>query len=349
MPKRFLALVGLLVTLAIVGGACAPAAPTPAPSPAPAAPSATTQTLTVYSGRSEALVKPIIDQFSKATGVKVNVRYAGTSEMAATILEEGKNSPADVFFAQDPGGIGAVVNMLAPLPESITSKVLPQFRPADSRWVGISGRARVLAYNTAKLQESDLPDDIWDLTDPKWKGRIGWAPTNASFQAMVTAMRKLWGEDKTRQWLAGIQANSAKVYSNNTAQVDAVSKGEIDVAMPNHYYLYSFLRDKGNSFPVRNYYVRGGGPGAVILVAGAGILETSQNKETAQKFLEFLLSPTGQQYFASQTFEYPVVPGIITHPLLKPLPEIKSPEISMADMADLKGTLSLLRESGIVP
>jgi len=344
MSKRLLVVVGLMAILTLFIGACAPAAPTPSPSP-----TSTPATLTVYSGRSEALVKPIIDQFSKSTGIKVQVRYAGTSEIAATILEEGKNSPADVFFAQDPGGLGAVVGLLATLPENILAQVEPQFRPGDGKWVGISGRARVLAYNTTKLKESDLPDDIWDLTDSKWKGRIGWAPTNASFQAMVTAMRKLWGEDKTEQWLAGIQANNPKVYANNTAQVTAVSVGEIDIAMPNHYYLYSFLRDKGESFPVRNYYIRAGGPGAVILVAGAGVLDTSKNKEAALKFIEYLLSPEGQQYFASQTFEYPVIEGIITHPLLKPLSDIKSPEISMADMADLKGTLTLLRETGIVP
>lgn len=336
--KWIYTLTGLLLMLTLLVGACAPAAET-----------TKEQTLTIYSGRSESLVAPIIDQFSKTTGIKVQVRYGSTSEIAATILEEGKNSPADVFFAQDPGGLGAVESLLSLLPDSILNLVVSKFRSPKKTWVGISGRARVVVYNTEKLKETDLPDDIWDFTDPKWKGRIGWAPTNASFQAMVTAMRVLWGEDKTRQWLTGIQSNNPKAYPGNTQIVTAVGAGEVEVGFPNHYYLYTFLRDKGESFPVRNYYVRAGGPGAVILVAGAGILQTSKNKDAAQRFLDFLLSPAGQQYFASQTFEYPVIEGIITHRLLKPLSEINSPDIEMAAMADLKGTLNLMRETGIVP
>ena len=337
--KWIYSLTGLLLVLTLLVGACTPAAET----------TPKEQTLTIYSGRGESLVAPIIDQFSKTTGIKVQVRYGSTSEMAATILEEGRNSPADVFFAQDPGGLGAVESLLMPLPESILNQVPPKFRSPAGTWVGISGRARVVVYNTQKLKEADLPDDIWDFTDSKWQGRIGWAPTNGSFQAMVTAMRVLWGEEKTRQWLKGIQSNNPKVYPGNTQIVTAVGAGEVEVGFPNHYYLYTFLRDKGESFPVRNYYVRAGGPGAVILVSGAGILQTSKNQDAAQRFLNFLLSPVGQQYFASQTFEYPVIEGIITHRLLAPLADIKSPEISMADMADLKGTLSLLRETGIVP
>lgn len=339
------ALLMIALVLVVIAIGCAQTAPSPAvPTPA-----VKTQTLTVYSGRAEGLVKPIIDQFSNSSGINVQVRYAGTSEMAATILEEGKNSPADVFYVQDPGGIGAVAHLLAQLPDSITAQVEPGFRAADGKWVGISGRARVIAYNTERVKESDLPDDIFGLTDPKWQGRIGWAPTNASFQVMVTAMRKLWGEEKTKQWLNDMQANNPKVYANNTAQVNAAGAGEIDIALPNHYYLYGIMQDKGESFPVRNYHPRAGGPGALVMVSGAGILETSKNKEAAEKFIEFMLSPVAQQYFAGQTFEYPVIKGVKTNRLLTPLADIKSPVISMEDLVDLKGTLNLLRETGIVP
>jgi iron(III) transport system substrate-binding protein len=300
---------------------------------------AKTETLTIYSGRSEELVGPIIDQFSKATGIKVQVRYGKTSEMAATIMEEGRNSPADVFFAQDPAGLGAVAHLFATIPDSILNQVETRFRSPQGEWVGISGRARVVVYNTQQLSEADLPDDIWDFTDPKWNGRM----------AMVTAMQVLWGEEKTKQWLLGIQANNPKVYPKNTPIVAAAGSGEIDVGFVNHYYLFRFLAEQGESFPARNYYLSGGGPGAVILVAGAGILETSQNRESAESFLEFMLSPVAQQYFAGQTFEYPVVEGVSTHPLLKPLSEINSSEIDMADMAALEGTLELLRETGVIP
>ena len=159
----------------------------------------------------------------------------------------------------------------------------------------------------------------------------------------------MWGEGKTKAWILGIQANKPNVYPKNTHQVAAAAVGEIDVGFVNHYYLYRFLAEQGETFAARNYHQRDGGPGAVILVAGAGILETSQNKELARRFLEFMLSPVAQQYFVGQTFEYPVVEGVKTDRLLKPLSEINSPEIDMADLIDLKGTLNLLRESCILP
>jgi iron(III) transport system substrate-binding protein len=305
--------------------------------------------LTIYSGRSEELVGPIIDQFGQTTGLRVRVRYGGTSEMAATILEEGRKSPADIFFAQDPGGLGAVEPMFARLPESLLDRVEPRFRSPRGKWIGVSGRARVVVYNTQKLSEGVLPDDPWGFLEPTWKSRIGWPPTNGSFQSMVTAMRVLWGEEKTRQWLKGIQANAPKIYPKNTAIVAAVGAGEIDLGFVNHYYLLRFIQERGEAFPARNYHPRGGGPGAVILVAGAGVLETSKNREAAVRFLEFILSPVAQQYFADQTFEYPVIEGVKTPKILVPLSEIHSPVIDMADMADLRGSLRLLRETGVLP
>ena len=307
------------------------------------------QTLTIYSGRSETLVDPIIQLFGQTTGIKVKVNYASTPQLAATLLEEGGNTPADIFFAQDPGGLGAVVEMLSTLPDSILDRVPDWARSPTGQWVGISGRARTVVYNTERLTEADLPDDIFDFIDPKWKGRVGWAPTNASFQTMVTAMRALWGEEKTRQWLEGMQANDTQVYSKNTPQVAAVAAGEIDVGLVNHYYLFRFLAEQGESFPARNYHPRAGGPGATIMVAGAGILEASENKDVAEKFLEFMLSKVGQQYFAGQTFEYPLVEGVKTPLVLVPLSEINQPNIPVKDLTDLKGTQDLLRETGVMP
>lgn len=305
--------------------------------------------LTVYSGRSKTLVDPIIQQFSNATGIDVKVRYAGTAALAATIREEGSRTPADLFFAQDPGGLGAIDDLFTPLPDNLLNLVPEWARSADGLWVGISGRARTLVYNTDTLTEADLPADIRDLTDPKWKGRLGWAPTNTSFQAMVTAMRVMWGEDATRQWLEGVQANKPKVYPKNTPQVAAAASGEIDIGMVNHYYLHRFLAEEGDSFSARNYHPSAGGPGALILVAGAGVLSTADDKENAEKFLEFMLSLAGQQYFASQTFEYPLVEGVAIQRGLVPLTDINNPGITPRDLADLEGTQALLRDVGIIP
>ncbi len=306
--------------------------------------------LVVYSGRSESLVGPIIEQFADATGIEVSVKYGSTSEMAATILEEGDNSPADVFFAQDPGGLGAVAKAgrFADIPQDILDMAPAWARSPESKWVGISGRARVLAYNTNGLTEADLPGDVFDLIDPKWKGRIGWAPGNGSFQAMVTAMRVMWGEDRTRQWLEGMKANEPKLFDGNSPQVQAAASGEIDLGLVNHYYLYRFLQEEGEGFPARNYHPSAGGPGSLVMVAGAGILSTAENRENAERFLRFMLSKVAQQYFAGQTFEYPLVEGVNTNRLLTPIDQINRPDIDMAALDDLEGTQRLLREVGIL-
>ena len=307
------------------------------------------ESLTVYSGRSESLVGPIIEQFSNATGIEVSVKYGSTSQMAATLSEEGDNTRADVFFAQDPGGLGSVEQMLAAIPQDILDKVPTWARSQEGRWVGISGRARVIVYNTENVSEADMPDDMWGFTDPKWKGRIGWPPTNASFQTMVTAMRQIWGDERTRQWLEAIQANEPRVYEKNTPTVAAAGAGEIDVGFVNHYYLYRFLAEEGEGFAARNHHLTAGGPGSLIMVAGAGILSASENADTAAKFLDFLLSPVAQQYFAGQTYEYPLVEGVNVNRLLTPLSEINNPSVRMGDLADLKGTQEMLRSVGILP
>jgi iron(III) transport system substrate-binding protein len=305
--------------------------------------------LVVYSGRSESLVGPIIEQFGEISGIEVKVKYGSTAELAATLREEGDNTPADVFFAQDPGGLGAVKEMLSPLPQDITSLV-PEWARADgSEWVGISGRARVVVYNTNNVLPADLPAELKDLTDPKWKGRIGWAPSNGSFQTMVTAMRSAWGEDMTRQFLNDLKANDPKEFPKNTPIVAATAAGEIDVGLVNHYYLHRFIQEDGEDFAARNHFMKGDGPGSLVMVAGAGILKQSDNRENAEKFLRFMESTVAQQYFASQTFEYPLVEGINTHRLLPPISELNGPDIDVADLADLAGTQSLLRDLGIIP
>ncbi len=310
--------------------------------------------LVIYSGRSESLVQPIIDQFAAATHIDVAVRYASTSELAGVLLEEGAKSPADIFFAQDPGGLGAVQNagLLMPLPVEILAQVPTRFAAKEGEWLGISGRARTVVYNSEVITDpdSELPDDMFGFVEPQWNGRIGWAPSNGSFQAMVTAMRAAWGEDKTSQWLQGIQANNPVVYPKNTPIVAGTAAGEVDVGFVNHYYLHRFLAEEGQDFPARNYFLPGGGPGSLIMVSGAGILEEADNRENAEKFLSFLLSVPGQQYFASQTFEYPVIEGVAISKLLPAPADLHSKgiDIPLADLADLRGTQDLLLDLGII-
>ncbi|PLS77459.1 MAG: iron ABC transporter substrate-binding protein [Chloroflexi bacterium] len=306
--------------------------------------------LTIYSGRNENLVGPLLEQYEQETGTQLNVKYGDTAELAATILEEGANSPADVFLAQDAGALGALADedRLQALPDAILNKVDARFRSPEGEWVGVSGRARVVVYDSQTITETDLPDTIFGFTDPKWKGKLGWVPTNGSFQAFVTALRVLEGEERAREWLEGIKANEPKVYDNNTAVVQAVGAGEIQAGFVNHYYLLRQLKERGNSFGARNYYLKNGDPGALVNVAGTGILSTAKHKPAAEQFVQFLLSDVAQRYFAEQTYEYPVVPSIPLDPELPALDEIQSPQLDLSKINDLKGTLQLLQDLGIL-
>jgi iron(III) transport system substrate-binding protein len=306
--------------------------------------------ITVYSGRSEALVQPIIDDFQKETGITVNVKYGDTSELAALLLEEGSKTPADVYFAQDAGALGAVADegLLADLPEDILGKVDAKYRADNGQWVGISGRARVIAFNPEQLEEDEVPDSVLDLTAAEWKGKIGWAPTNASFQAFVTALRTLEGEGAAKKWLEDMKANGTREYANNREIVSAVASGEIELGLVNHYYLWGFVKDQGEGFNARNHYTAPNDPGSLVNVAGVAILKDAKHPDTAQKLVEFLLSNEAQHYFAEETFEYPLVQGVSPDEHIKPLAEIDPPDLDLSNLDDLKGTLELLRSTGVL-
>jgi len=310
--------------------------------------------LVIYSGRKQSLVEPVFDQFRQATGIDVAVRYGGTAELAGVILEEGENSPADIFYAQDPGGLGAIqeAGQLAQLPSSTLAIVPERFASLEGDWVGISGRARTVVYNTKSITDpgTQLPEDLWDFTAPEWNGRLGWAPSNGSFQAMITGMRAIWGKERTQEWLEGIQANEPVVFESNTPIVTAVGAGEIDAGFVNHYYLYRFLAEEGQDFGARNFFLPGGGPGSLIMVSGVGILKSAANQENAQVFIDFLLSLPTQQYFAAQTFEYPLVDGVSSITGLPSLDELdeQAVDIDLSQLADLAGTQDLLLDLAII-
>jgi iron(III) transport system substrate-binding protein len=304
--------------------------------------------LTVYSGREEELVAPLLEQFTEETGIDVEVRYGDSAELAATIAEESENSPADVFFAQDPGSLGSVDAQLAELPAGTLDRVDAQFRDADGRWVGTSGRSRVIAFNTDALSEDEVPDSVADLTDPRWKGRIGIAPTNASFQAFVTAMRLSEGDEATRQWLVDLKKNDPKEYEKNVLIVEAVAAGEIDLGLVNHYYLY-LVKEEQPDAPVANHFLAAGDPGALVSVAGAGVLESSDQTDEAEQFVDFLLSDAGQRFYVDEAeeAEYPLVDGIDAKEGLPPLADLTGPDVELTAFGtELASTIELLRETG---
>ena len=302
--------------------------------------------LTIYSGRNENLVGPLLERYQEVSGVTVNVRYGGTAELAATIMEEGQNSPADIFFGQDAGALGALAlaGRFTQLPTEVLNRVDPRFQSGSGDWVGVSGRARVFVYNTEMVNEDELPNDIWELTAPKWQGKIGWAPTNGSFQAFVTAVRVLEGEEGAREWLEAMIANDVQIYAKNTPIVEATGRGEIELGLVNHYYLYRFLAEDSD-FQAANHHPSAGDAGAMINVAGVGILDTAKDQAAAEAFVAFLLSDEAQTYFSEQTNEYPLVTGVSTTAEgLLPLAEVNTPDLDLTDLDDLQGTLQLLQE-----
>lgn len=308
-------------------------------------------TLTVYSGRNEKLVGTLFTAFEKETGISVKVRYGETPQLAAMLLEEGERSPADVFVAQDAGALGALTKAgrLASLPKEIVDRVGDaRFRSPQGDWVGLSGRARVLAYNTAKVKPEELPNKISELADPKWKGRIGWAPTNASFQAFVTALRVLESEESAAKWLEAVKANEPRTYKNNTAIVEALSRGEISVGLVNHYYVFAAEKARSEPLKVANHYLEKDDPGALINVAGVGVLKGAKHPEAAQKLVAFLLGREAQEHFAKETYEYPLSAGVDVDPRIKPIAEVGSPELDLSRLDELQGTVRLLQEKAIL-
>lgn len=305
--------------------------------------------LVIYSGRGESLVAPIIAQFEADTGIKANVRYAGTSELATLLQEEGAQSPADVFWAQDGGSLGAIAPLFADLPAEVNEGVAPAFRNVNNKWAPTSGRSRTLVYSAERVADADMPASITDLTNEKYKGRVAWAPTNGSFQAFVTAFRVAHGDDAAKAWLEGMIANDAKVYRNNGTQIEAIANGEVDFGLVNNYYLGRYIA-RDAKFPVAQTHFQAGDIGNLLNVAGAGIVAASDNQETARKFIDYLLSTTAQQYITLQGNEYPVVPGIIGNATLEPFAKLQeiSPKIDIDQISDLEGTLALLREVGLL-
>jgi iron(III) transport system substrate-binding protein len=307
--------------------------------------------LTIYSGRAESLVGPLLEQFTSETGVQVEVLYGDTAALASQILEEGANSPADVFFSQDGGALGAIAQagLVDVLPSDILERVPAEFQSPEGYWVGVSGRARVLVYNPSAVETLgiELPTSILDLVNPEYAGLVAWAPTNASFQANISAMRLLLGDEATAAWLDGMVANGTIAYEGNTQLNEAVIAGEVVFGITNHYYMHNILKQNPDAdASIDQYFFPAGDAGALVNVAGASVLASSDQPGLAQRFILFLLGNHAQSYFAQSTSEYPVVAGIPTVEGLQPLSEIESPEINLSDLSDLQGSIDMIEASG---
>jgi iron(III) transport system substrate-binding protein len=308
-------------------------------------PDSDTEALTVYSGRSEELIAPLMEKFTEETGIEVVVRYGDSAELAAQILEEGENRQADVFFAQDAGALGAIsdAGLFVELTDVDTSGVADAFKSTDNTWIGVSGRARVFSYNPERV--SEVPTSVLDLIDPSWKGRIGIAPANASFQAFITALRLIEGETVAAEFLAAMKTN-AVFYEKNSLILEAVENGEIDAGLINHYYWYERAAEFGEENMTSEItWFEANDPGNLINVAGVGLLNKS---EAANTFANWLLGESAQKFFVETTYEYSVFENIAQAPGLPALGEISAPDIDLADLRSLSITLEMISKAGLL-
>ena len=307
--------------------------------------------LVVYSGRSEELVAPLFEKFTADTGIPVSVRYGDSAELAAQLLEEGDRTPAQVYFSQDAGALGAVAaeGLLAPLPAGIADAVPAEYRAADGTWTGVTGRARVIAYDPEQVPADQVPTSVLELTDPKWSGQVAIAPTNASFQSFVTAMRQTEGDEATRAWLEGLVANDVQSYEKNSLILDAVDAGQAKLGLINHYYWYEKAAEVGaDAMRARMAFTAPKDPGSLVNVAGAGILTPAADNASAAALVAWLLTPATQTWFVDNTFEYPLLPDVPITEGLPPLDSLSGPDVALADLADLPGTLEMLTEVGLL-
>jgi iron(III) transport system substrate-binding protein len=307
-----------------------------------------TEGITLYSGRIPAAIGPAVDSYEAEAKRDVQVRFAETADLAATLVEEGDASPADVFFAQEPGAIAAVAEagLLTKLPQDIVEMVPPRFRDPEGRWVGVTGRARVIAYNRNVVKQNELPPSPFGLTVPEWDGRVGWSPASSSMQEYVTALRAKYGDERTKQWLEEMVDNGAVAFPDNVTIRDAIANGEIDVGLINHYYVAQGIAEGGPDYPVAVYFPPGG-LGSLMLLTSVGVLEPSDRKNEAFDFVRSLLSKQSQGFFTSSSKEYPLARGAKADPSLSvPISKIPASGSDLVDLKELQATIDLMKESG---
>jgi iron(III) transport system substrate-binding protein len=307
--------------------------------------------LIVYSGRNEALVGPVLEDFTAATGIAVDVRYGDTAGMAAQLLEEGDRTPAAVFLSQDAGALGALAaeGLLSPLPSEVVADVPAQYRDPADAWVAVTGRARAMVIDPDEVAVPDAPASVYDLTGDAWRSRVAIAPANASFQSFVTGMRVADGDAAAEQWLADMAANDVQTYENNVQILEAVEAGQVALGLVNHYYWFERAAEVGTD-AMRSVvaYTEAGDPGSLVNVSGVAVLASGAEDPRALQLVEYLLSEEAQTSFAEETFEYPMIASVPPAADLVPLAELQGPAIDLSDLASLPETIEMIQNAGLL-
>ncbi len=306
--------------------------------------------LVIYNAQHENLTQAWADEFSKANGVKVQIRNGSDLEMANQLVAEGSASPADVFITENSPGMNIVeqAGLFQKVDAATTSQIPAKYSPSTGKWVGVAARSTVFVYNTSKLTEAQLPKSLLDLADPFWNGKWGAAPSGADFQAIISALYQIKGAGPTKNWLTAMKQN-AKVYKGNTAVMKAVNAGEISGGVIYHYYWYGDqAKTKENSAHTKLHFFGNGDPGAFVSVSGAGVLASSKKQAMAQKFLKFLTSKAGQEIVADNVYEYPLLDTRTgTNKALAPLDTLGAPTVDPAKL-NSSTVVDLMTEVGLL-
>ena len=306
--------------------------------------------LLIYNAQHESLTKEWIDAFTKETGIKVTYRQGGDTELGNQLVAEGNASPADVFLTENSPAMAAVekAGLFADLDSATLDQVPAQYRPATGKWTGVAARSTVFVYNTSRLQPDQLPKSMLDLQQPQWKGRWGGAPAKADFQAIVSALLQLEGEQVTAQWLAGMKTN-AVIYNDNIATMKAVNAGEVDGGIIYHYYWFrDQAKTKEGSGNTALHYFKNEDPGAFVSLSGGGVLESSNKKDEAQQFIKFITGKAGQEVLEKGTsFEYPVGSDVPANPALPPLDSLQAPAVDPSTL-NAQQVTDLMTKAGLL-
>ena len=351
LGRALAATAGITIAALTLAGCASGTAAKPGPTKTSAAEAVKSDgKLTLYSGRNEELIGPLIKQFTAKTGIKVDARYGKTGEMVALLQEEGDKTSAQVFLSQDAGALGKLTaaGLTSTLPADITDSVPAEFTSTDGSWVGVTGRARVIAYDSKQLTEDQVPDSINDITAPKWKGKVAFPPGNASFLAFITALRVLEGEKAADKWVADMVANKPILAEKNSAALEMVNTGSAQLALINDYYWSEAAAEVGADKMRAQIKYLPGDPGGIVNVTGAAILPGAQGDPDALEFVKYLVSEAGQTYFVKQKFEYPLRPGIAAPAGIPPLKSLANPKLDLSDLKSLPESEKLLAKHGLL-
>ncbi|MBO0729852.1 MAG: extracellular solute-binding protein [Acidimicrobiaceae bacterium] len=307
-------------------------------------------TITLYNGQHQQTTQALVAAFERQTGIAVKERDGDEDALAEQIEQEGSGSPADVIYTENSLALQNLDShgLLAPVSPSTLSVTPSQYNSPNGNWVGVSARVSALVYNTGKASASQMPTSVMDLANPKWKGKLALAPTETDFLPIISSIAKAKGKAAALSWLNAVKANaSSHIYPDNETVTADVNAGQAELGLINGYYWFRLRAEIGSKkihsalafFAPRD-------PGYVVDVSGAGLLKSSKHQADAQKFLAFLVSKQGQQILAhSDSFEYPLTPGVAPAPGLQPFAQLQPAPISVADLGDGSEALQLLQEA----